>query len=169
MDDLKVVFPIKTGLFRKPQLLKAVDGVSFTLSQGETLGIVGESGSGKSTLARAVLKLLPPASPEENGGRVVWLGRDLNEAGEAEMRALRGDMQIVFQDPLASLDPRMPVGQSIAEPLRALEPELSRAEVNARVKAMMARVGLDPAWLLNNAIPTNFPAARTSASASPAP
>ncbi len=142
VDNLEVAFPIKSGLFHKPQLLKAVDGVSFHLSQGETLGIVGESGSGKSTLARAVLKLLP-----QDAGRIVWMGRELGDAGREELRALRRDMQIVFQDPLASLDPRMPVGQSIAEPLRALEPDLSRAEVNARVKSMMARVGLDPAWL----------------------
>ena len=141
VDDLRVTFPIKDGLFGKTQLLKAVDGVSFALNKGETLGIVGESGSGKSTLARAVLKLLP------GEGRVVWMGRDLGEADKAELRGLRGDMQIVFQDPLASLDPRMPVGQSIAEPLKALEPELSRAERNKRVQAMMARVGLDPAWI----------------------
>jgi oligopeptide/dipeptide ABC transporter ATP-binding protein len=141
VDDLKVAFPIKDGLFGKTKLLKAVDGVSFALNKGETLGIVGESGSGKSTLARAVLKLLP------GEGRVVWMGRDLGEADKAELRGLRADMQIVFQDPLASLDPRMPVGQSIAEPLKALEPELSRAERNARVQAMMARVGLDPAWI----------------------
>jgi oligopeptide/dipeptide ABC transporter ATP-binding protein len=141
VDDLKVTFPIKDGLFGKTKLLKAVDGVSFALNKGETLGIVGESGSGKSTLARAVLKLLP------GEGRVVWMGRDLGEADKAELRGLRADMQIVFQDPLASLDPRMPVGQSIAEPLKALEPELSRAERNARVQAMMARVGLDPAWI----------------------
>ena len=141
VDDLKVTFPIKDGLFGKTKLLKAVDGVSFALNKGETLGIVGESGSGKSTLARAVLKLLP------GEGRVVWMGRDLGEADKAELRGLRADMQIVFQDPLASLDPRMPVGQSIAEPLKALEPELSRAERNKRVQAMMARVGLDPAWI----------------------
>jgi oligopeptide/dipeptide ABC transporter ATP-binding protein len=147
VDDLQVSFPIKDGLFGKTQHLRAVDGVSFILNKGETLGIVGESGSGKSTLARAVLKLLPHDSYDGNGGRVIWMGRDLGEADKAELRGLRADMQIVFQDPLASLDPRMPVGQSIAEPLKALEPELSRAERNARVRAMMARVGLDPAWI----------------------
>ncbi len=94
-----------------------MDGVSFVLHQGETLGVVGESGCGKSTLARAVLKLVP-----QTGGRVVWLGRDLDAATQSDLRALREDFQIVFQDPLASLDPRMPVGQSIAEPLKALEP-----------------------------------------------
>jgi peptide/nickel transport system ATP-binding protein/glutathione transport system ATP-binding protein len=142
VDDLTVTFPIGGGLFAKPKLLHAVDRVSFTLKKGETLGIVGESGSGKSTLARAVLKLLP-----QKDGRIVWLGRDLSAADQAELRALRHDFQIVFQDPLASLDPRMPVGQSIAEPLRALEPHLSRDEVRARVRAVMGRVGLDPAWI----------------------
>jgi oligopeptide/dipeptide ABC transporter ATP-binding protein len=142
VTDLRVTFPVKRGLFQKPLQLHAVDGVSFTLKQGETLGIVGESGCGKSTLARAVLKLLP-----NDGGRVVWMGRDLNETEKAELRALRGDFQIVFQDPLASLDPRMPIGQSIAEPLKALEPGLSRGEVTERVRAIMARVGLEPGWI----------------------
>jgi peptide/nickel transport system ATP-binding protein/glutathione transport system ATP-binding protein len=146
VSDLTVTFPIKSGLFRKPRELRAVDGVSFDLKKGETLGIVGESGSGKSTLARAVLKLLPPGLAGE-GGRAVWMGRELNDAGKAELRQLRSDFQIVFQDPLASLDPRMPVGQSIAEPLQALEPHLSRAEVRARVRAVMDRVGLDPGWI----------------------
>jgi len=147
VDDLTVTFPIGGGLFEKARTLRAVDGVSFILSKGETLGIVGESGSGKSTLARAVLKLLPRDSSNGSGGRVVWLGRDLGETDKAQLRALRGDMQIVFQDPLASLDPRMPVGQSIAEPLQALEPGLTRAERNAKVREMMARVGLDPQWI----------------------
>jgi ABC-type oligopeptide transport system ATPase subunit len=142
VDDLKVTFPIKNGLFGKTQLLRAVDGVSFTLHQGETLGVVGESGCGKSTLARAVLQLLP-----KNGGRVVWLGRDLDSATQSDIRRLREDFQIVFQDPLASLDPRMPIGQSIAEPLKALEPGLTRETVRARVRAMMQRVGLDPLWI----------------------
>jgi oligopeptide/dipeptide ABC transporter ATP-binding protein len=142
VDDLKVTFPIKNGLFGKTQLLRAVDGVSFTLHQGETLGVVGESGCGKSTLARAVLQLLP-----KNGGRVVWLGRDLDAATQSDIRRLREDFQIVFQDPLASLDPRMPIGVSIAEPLKALEPGLPRAAVRDRVRATMQRVGLDPGWI----------------------
>jgi oligopeptide/dipeptide ABC transporter ATP-binding protein len=142
VDDLTVTFPVKNGLFGKTQSLRAVDGVSFTLHQGETLGVVGESGCGKSTLARAVLKLAP-----KTAGRVVWLGRDLDAATQGHLRALREDFQIVFQDPLASLDPRMPVGQSIAEPLKALEPGLSRQSVRGKVRASMTRVGLDPAWI----------------------
>ncbi|HEX4270879.1 MAG TPA: dipeptide ABC transporter ATP-binding protein [Rhizomicrobium sp.] len=142
VDNLKVTFPIKSGLFAKTQTLRAVDGVSFTLHQGETLGVVGESGCGKSTLARAAMKLAP-----KTAGRVVWLGRDLDGATGSDLRALREDFQIVFQDPLASLDPRMPIGQSIAEPLKALEPGLSRQSVREKVRAIMARTGLDPAWI----------------------
>ena len=89
-----------------------------------------------------MLQLLPADS-----GKVAWLGHDLTQATEAAIREARKDLQIVFQDPLASLDPRMPVGISIAEPLRALEPGLSRAKVRARVTAMMERVGLDPRWI----------------------
>jgi peptide/nickel transport system ATP-binding protein len=142
VDDLKVSFPVKDGLFAKTQILRAVDGISFILHQGETLGVVGESGCGKSTLARAVLQLLP-----KTGGRVVWLGRDLDTETQSDIRKLREDFQIVFQDPLASLDPRMPIGVSIAEPLRALAPHLSRETVRQKVRAMMQRVGLEPGWI----------------------
>jgi oligopeptide/dipeptide ABC transporter ATP-binding protein len=142
VEDLKVSFPVSRGLFQKPLTLRAVDGISFTLHQGETLGVVGESGCGKSTLARAVLQLLP-----KTGGKVVWLGRDLDATVQSDIRALREDLQIVFQDPLASLDPRMPIGQSIAEPLKTLELQLSRGQLREKVRAMMARVGLDPAWI----------------------
>lgn len=141
VEDLKVNFPVKDkGLFGKTRQLRAVDGISFVLNQGETLGVVGESGCGKSTLARAVLQLLPKSQ-----GRVVWLGRDL--AAQPDIRKLRGEFQIVFQDPLASLDPRMPIGLCIAEPLKALEPHLPRETVRGRVRAIMQRVGLDPAWI----------------------
>ena len=142
VDDLKVSFPVKDGLFGKTRALRAVDGVSFTLHQGETLGVVGESGCGKSTLARAVLQLLPKTE-----GRVVWLGRDLDAVSQSDMRQLREDFQIVFQDPLASLDPRMPIGVSIAEPLRTLEPHLSREQLREKVRAAMQRVGLDASWI----------------------
>ena len=140
--DLKVSFPIPQGLFRKPKELRAVDGVSFQLHQGETLAVVGESGCGKSTLARAILQLLPG-----NGGAVVWLGRDLSQETREGIRSARKDFQIVFQDPLASLDPRQPIGASIAEPLKALQPGLSATEIRAKVRSMMDKVGLDPGWI----------------------
>jgi len=142
-DDVKVTFPVQgDGWLAPKQALRAVDGISLTLRAGETLGIVGESGCGKSTLARAVLQLLPTDS-----GKVVWLGRDLTAESRDEIRRARKGFQIVFQDPLASLDPRMPIGISIAEPLRTLEPGLARAEIRAGVTDMMEKVGLDPAWI----------------------
>lgn len=141
VHDLKVHFEIgRRGLFGgKQHLLKAVDGVSFDLRPGETLGLVGESGCGKSTLGRAVLRLLPL-----RGGRTVWLGQDLSKLDDKGMRALRREMQIIFQDPLASLNPRMTVGEIIAEPMITFQPNLKPAEVKERVKAMMAKVGLLP-------------------------
>ena len=141
VDDMKIHFPIqvKGGLFGKRKPLKAVDGVSFDLKPGETLGVVGESGCGKSTLARGVLRLIPPTD-----GTVAWLGRDISNAGRAEMDKLRDDLQIVFQDPLASLDPRMTIGASIAEPLQVHQPQLSKAQREAEVRAILPRVGLDP-------------------------
>ncbi len=144
VDEMKVYFPIqvKGGLFGKRKPLKAVDGVSFDLRPGETLGVVGESGCGKSTLARGVLKLIPPTD-----GTVAWLGKDIAKAGRKEMDGLRDDLQIVFQDPLASLDPRMSIGASIAEPLQVHQPQLSRAEREAKVREILPRVGLDPALI----------------------
>ena len=136
---LKVHFPIASGgIFRKTyQPLKAVDGVSFDLFSGEALGIVGESGCGKSTLGRAVLQLLEPTA-----GQVVWLGHDIAGLNSRAMRTHRRDMQIIFQDPLASLNPRMTVGDIIAEPLRTHKPELAPAEVKRAVREMLDRVGL---------------------------
>jgi peptide/nickel transport system ATP-binding protein len=144
VENLSVRFSVKTRAFpfRKIKPLRALDGVSFALSEGETLGIVGESGCGKSTLARAVLKLVAPTE-----GIVAWYGRDLSPLNEPELRPLRKEFQIVFQDPLASLDPRMTIGQSIAEPLRSLHPDVSRDEATRQVRDIMARVGLDPAWI----------------------
>jgi oligopeptide/dipeptide ABC transporter ATP-binding protein len=150
VDDLKVYFPVRgTGLFAKTKSLRAVDGVSFTLRQGETLGIVGESGCGKSTLARAVLRLLP-----KTDGTVVWMTRDLSQISESDQRLLRKELQIVFQDPLASLDPRMTIGESIAEPLRTLEPGLTREQAKSRVREIMKQVGLEAAWI--NRYPHEF-------------
>ncbi|MEI4470783.1 ABC transporter ATP-binding protein [Frigidibacter sp. MR17.24] len=145
VKDVKVHFPIKLqqGLFGRKVDLKAVDGVSFDLRAGETLGIVGESGCGKSTLARAVLQLIPPTD-----GSVAWLGRDLTAMDAKALKDSRRDLQIVFQDPLASLDPRMTIAQSIAEPLKTFQPQLTRSERRAKVLAMMDRVGL-PATMQN--------------------
>ena len=141
VDNLHVRFAIRSrrGLFGKRAVLNAVDGVSFSIAAGETLGVVGESGSGKSTLARAVLQLLPI-----HEGRVSWLGTSLTELERRAMTAKRKDLQIVFQDPMASLDPRMTIGSSIAEPLRTFEPGLPSDDRRARVVEMMERVDLDP-------------------------
>ena len=144
VENLKVQFPINIGgsLFSKTKPLKAVDGVDFDLRPGETLGVVGESGCGKSTLARAVLKLVP-----QTAGSVAWLGRDISQADQSTMNNLRDDLQIVFQDPMASLDPRMTIGNSMAEPLTVHARELSKSEREAKVREIMPRVGLDPAMI----------------------
>jgi oligopeptide transport system ATP-binding protein len=149
--DLKVHFPVKLagGLRGRHAVLKALDGPSFSLAAGETLGVVGESGCGKSTLARAVLGLLRPTA-----GEVVWLGRPIEGLSAKAMRPLRRDMQMVFQDPLAALDPRMTVGDIIGEPLDTFMPSLSRAAIKARVRDTMAKVGLSP--LMINRYPHEF-------------
>jgi len=151
VDDIKVHFPIRVSGFPAPKYkpLRAVDGISLELLQGETLGVVGESGCGKSTLARAILKLVPKTK-----GTIVWRGSDLSRSSESKIRKLRKEFQIVFQDPLASLDPRMTIGESIAEPLRSLEPELPKNAVTARVGEIMDKVGLDPNWI--NRYPHEF-------------
>jgi oligopeptide transport system ATP-binding protein len=118
----------------------AVRDVSFDLFAGETLGLVGESGSGKSTLARAILRLVKAAH-----GQVLWRGENLLTCDAAGLRAHRRDIQIIFQDPLASLNPRMSVGEAIAEPLRIFEPDLSADGRQARVSDMLVRVGLNSA------------------------
>lgn len=142
VEDLKVYFPVREkGQFfwDKPHNLKAVDGVSLTLYEGETLGIVGESGCGKSTLARAIIGLV-----QATAGTITWLGQDMTQATKREMKAIRQDIQMIFQDPLASLNPRMTVGDIIAEPLKAHYPEFSKIVVKEKVEKMMEKVGLLP-------------------------
>jgi oligopeptide transport system ATP-binding protein len=148
--DVHVHFSVRgEGLLAPKRTLKAVNGVSFDLYPGETLGIVGESGCGKSTLARALLNLIPASA-----GKVVWLGRDMTGADAADWQKVRRNVQMVFQDPLASLNPRMNVAQIVGEPLRTHRPELSAAEVLVRVKAMLVKVGLSEGHL--NRYPHEF-------------
>ena len=143
------IFGIASGFLMKPVTLTALSDISFTVNKGETLGIVGESGCGKSTLGRCILQLLTP-----DEGKVLWLGEDLTALPEDEMRKRRRDLQIIFQDPLASLNPRMTVGGIIADPLRTLMPEMSAKERRAKVIEMMEAVGLLPEMI--NRYPHEF-------------
>ncbi|VAW21027.1 Oligopeptide transport ATP-binding protein OppF (TC 3.A.1.5.1) [hydrothermal vent metagenome] len=141
-NDITVDFAIQQEgalPWAKPLKLTAVDGVSFELGHGETLGVVGESGCGKSTLARAIIALVPISQ-----GSIVWLGQELAGMSKAKMRPYRKEIQMIFQDPLASLDPRMNVGEIIAEPLKTHFPKLSKAQVKERVAQIMEKVGLLP-------------------------
>ena len=138
--DLVKHFPIRTGLLQRTTgAVRAVDGVSFDVNAGETLGLVGESGCGKSTTARVVLRLLDATS-----GEVRFDGNDVLGANRYTMRALRREMQIVFQDPYASLNPRMTVGNIVAEPLIVNSEGGERAERRERVRELLATVGLNP-------------------------
>jgi oligopeptide transport system ATP-binding protein len=138
--DLVKHFPVSSGLFGKPWgVIRAVDGVSFTIRRGETLGLVGESGCGKTTTGRCILQLERPSS-----GAIVFDGRDLTKLGDAELRPLRRRIQVIFQDPYSSLNPRMTVGQIIAEPLAVHRIVTDPATRAARVRALLAHVGLLP-------------------------
>jgi oligopeptide transport system ATP-binding protein len=141
VENLRIEYRLAgSGLARSSgKTLRAVDDVSFTLQAGETLGVVGESGCGKSTLLRGILGLTPVTA-----GSVRLHGRELTTLDDRDMRPLRRLMQIVFQDPLASLDPRMTVAEIIAEPLQVFEPGLTRHQRRQRVEQMMRRVGLLP-------------------------
>ena len=141
VQDLAVNFISHIGglLRRRERILRAVNGISFDLHASETLGIVGESGSGKSTLARAILGLLRP-----NRGRVMWHGENLTELDEEALRQKRKEIQIVFQDPVASLNPRMTAGDIISEPLWTFYPNMARLQVEERTRGMMKMVGLLP-------------------------
>ncbi|MET0314399.1 MAG: ABC transporter ATP-binding protein [Hansschlegelia sp.] len=139
VEDLKVWFPVKRGFFRRTvSHVKAVDGVSLTLREGQTVGVVGESGSGKTTLGLAILRLIA------SEGRIAWLGQPIDGLGFAAMRPLRREMQIVFQDPYGSLSPRMAVLDIVAEGLGVQGKRLNRAQKRAAVARALEDVGLDP-------------------------
>ncbi len=141
VSGLSVNFSVRKGLVRRAKL-RAVAGVSFELRSGEALGVVGESGCGKSTLARAALRLIRPAA-----GRVVWMGRSVEGVSTHELRPIRRDLQIVFQDPLASLEPRMTVAQIISEPLQIHRRELAASARQEQVREILQHVGLSPELL----------------------
>jgi oligopeptide/dipeptide ABC transporter ATP-binding protein len=139
VEGLYKYFPIHAGLMsRHVADVRAVDGVSFTIAPGETLGLVGESGSGKTTVGRLLLRLLP-----QTKGTVRFEGRDVTAMNRGDVRRLRREMQIIFQDPFASLNPRMTIGETIAEPLRIHQIARGKA-VDERVQELLKRVGLQP-------------------------
>jgi len=138
LENLRVWFPIKSGIILDRHVgdIRAVDDVSLEIKRGETLGLVGESGCGKSTVGRAILRLYKPTS-----GRIVFDGRDISKLGEGDLRQLRRRMQMVFQDPFASLNPRHSVGRIVAEPLRT-HGLATKREAATRVRELLRTVGL---------------------------
>ena len=136
--DLRVHFPVRSGVLQRTTgVVRAVDGVSFSVGRGETLGLVGESGSGKSTVGRAILRLIPATD-----GRVEFAGDDLLAASGARLRGLRRRMQIIFQDPAGSLNPRMKIGTIVGEPLRVHGLAPDRDALRGRVRELLARCGM---------------------------
>jgi oligopeptide/dipeptide ABC transporter ATP-binding protein len=140
VDNLKKHFPVTRGIIFQKQIaaVKAVDGVSFSVKQGETLGVVGESGCGKSTMARCIMRLL-----DATDGRIVFDGRDITHLSRAEMRPYRREMMMIFQDPYASLNPRKRVGFIVAEALEVHKMG-TEAEIKKRVQELLEVVGLNP-------------------------
>ena len=143
LREVKTHFPVRHGLVfqREVGTVRAVDGVSLTVAAGEVVGLVGESGCGKSTLARTIMQLIPPTA-----GTVLLGGRNLTTGSAAELRAARRELQMVFQDPYASLNPRLTVFDTLAEPMR-VHRVCPTEEIPSRVAALMERVGLAPRFV----------------------
>jgi len=140
VHNLRTWFPVTSGLLRRhTDDVKAVDDVSFTVEEGSTVGLVGESGSGKTTVGRTILKLTPAT-----GGRISFDGRDILPLSEQEFRPLRREMQMIFQDPFGSLNPRLSIYAIVAEPLEIHFPEMTRLERRERVAELLRQVGLKP-------------------------
>ena len=143
VNDLKMFFPVTRGLLRRKIAdVKAVDGISFSIKRGETLGLVGESGSGKTTVGRCIMRLYTPTS-----GRIIFEGTDISQLEEKKIRPLRRKMSLVFQDPYGSLDPRQSAGSIVGEPLKIHKLVKTKDEYRDRVADLFRTVGLDPSMM----------------------
>ena len=150
VEDLKMYFPVTRGLLRRKVAdIKAVDGVTFNLKRGETLGFVGESGCGKTTVGRCILRLYKPTS-----GQIQFENEDISDSKEKQLRSIRSNMALIFQDPYSSLDPRQSAGSIVGEPLKIHHWVFSKAEYNERVEQLFGLVGLDPG--MTNRFPHEF-------------